>query len=265
MKRPASWAHSSSSSVRHGESTPPKRAANSGKVLIGSAIACDELTTFGERGHWLQYPGLHSFAKRTDLSVARAKNSASFSEFFNIPVSKVAFLRTQQLARRNSLMTFIWGSITFSSSKTSKVLIGHGTIHPAFKWLWKTSCQCKHRVFFWLLLKDRLSTRNMLRSKNLKLENLNRVLCPGNAEETAQHLFQDCTFAKTKPVGGILNFNFQTNQPLPLLIEGFKQHFFAPFFLEIFILIVLEYLGSEKRPNFQRRTSIFKQLQKSLH
>jgi hypothetical protein len=28
---------------------------------------------------------------------------------------------------------------------------------------------------------------------------------------------------------------------------------------------VLEYLGSEKRPNFQRRTSIFKQLQKSLH
>jgi hypothetical protein len=42
----------------------------------------------------------------------------------------------------------------------------------------------------------------MLRSKNLKLENLNRVLCPGNAEETAQHLFQDCTFAKTKPVGG---------------------------------------------------------------
>jgi hypothetical protein len=56
-------------------------------------------------------------------------------------------------------------------------------------------------VFFWLLLKDRLSTRNMLRSKNSKLENLNRVLCPGNAEETAQHLFQDCTFAKTKPVG----------------------------------------------------------------
>jgi len=117
---------------------------------------------------------------------------------------------------------------------------------------------------FGLLLKDRLCTRNMLRSKNLKLENLNRVLCPGNAEETAQHIFQDCTFAKTKPVGGILNFTFQTNQPLPLLIEGFKQHFFAPFFLEIFILIVLEYLGSEKRRNFQRKTSI-KQLQKSLH
>jgi hypothetical protein len=28
--------------------------------------------------------------------------------------------------------------------------------------LWKTSVQKRHKVFFWLLLKDRLSTRNIL-------------------------------------------------------------------------------------------------------
>jgi hypothetical protein len=36
-------------------------------------------------------------------------------------------------------------------------------VHPGFKWLWKASAQKRHNVFFWLLLKDWLSTRNILR------------------------------------------------------------------------------------------------------
>jgi hypothetical protein len=31
-----------------------------------------------------------------------------------------------------------------------------------FRWLWKTCCQNKRKIFFWLLLKDRLSTRQLL-------------------------------------------------------------------------------------------------------
>lgn len=31
--------------------------------------------------------------------------------------------------------------------------------HPAFGWLWKSWCLNKHKIFFWLLLKNRISTR----------------------------------------------------------------------------------------------------------
>uniref|UniRef100_A0A0A8ZD98 Reverse transcriptase zinc-binding domain-containing protein n=1 Tax=Arundo donax TaxID=35708 RepID=A0A0A8ZD98_ARUDO len=32
--------------------------------------------------------------------------------------------------------------------------------------MWKSCAQGKHKFFFWLLLKDRLNTRNLLKRKN---------------------------------------------------------------------------------------------------
>ena len=42
-----------------------------------------------------------------------------------------------------------------------------------FRWLWKTCCQNKRKIFFWLLLKDRLSTRQLLRRRHMFLEDYN--------------------------------------------------------------------------------------------
>ena len=66
---------------------------------------------------------------------------------------------------------------------------------PAFKWLWKSSCQNKHKVFFWLLLKDRLSTRNLLRRKTMVLDSYECELCNSRQEETLEHLFLRCPYA----------------------------------------------------------------------
>jgi hypothetical protein len=50
-----------------------------------------------------------------------------------------------------------------------------------------------------LLLNDRLNTRNILRSHNKHLEEgYNCVLCHENVEETAYHLFFDCSAAATR-------------------------------------------------------------------
>jgi hypothetical protein len=68
-------------------------------------------------------------------------------------------------------------------------------LHAAYKWLWKSSCQNKHRVFFWLIIKGRLNTRSMLRRKNMELESYNCVLCNTQVEETIDHLFIICPFA----------------------------------------------------------------------
>lgn len=74
--------------------------------------------------------------------------------------------------------------------------MGHTDIHQPFGWLWKCFCQPKHKVFFWLLLQDRLSTRDILRRKRMQLDSYKCVLCNDSIVETSTHLFLDCPFAK---------------------------------------------------------------------
>lgn len=44
--------------------------------------------------------------------------------------------------------TYIWNSSNFSVKRTYKHLSGHQVVHPAFKWLWASLCQNKHKIFF---------------------------------------------------------------------------------------------------------------------
>jgi hypothetical protein len=57
--------------------------------------------------------------------------------------------------------------VHFYTHKAYKSLTGSAHVHPVFRWLWKTSCQNKRKFFFWLVLKDRLSTRELLRRKHI--------------------------------------------------------------------------------------------------
>lgn len=77
-----------------------------------------------------------------------------------------------------------------------KALIGHIEVDPTFKWLWKSCCQTKHMAFSWLQIKDRLSSRNMLRRRNMNLDSYNCGLCSLAVEETREHLFLFCPFAR---------------------------------------------------------------------
>jgi hypothetical protein len=52
-------------------------------------------------------------------------------------------------------------------------------------------------VFFWLLLKDRLSTRYILRRRNQVIPWYECVLCNLHVEETLKHLFLHCNFARS--------------------------------------------------------------------
>ena len=78
----------------------------------------------------------------------------------------------------------MWGSFQFSSSKIYLHLIGEHNVNDIFKRIWKTKCQHKHIVFFWLLLRDRLSTRNMLRRKGMGLPSFDCVLCASDRGNT---------------------------------------------------------------------------------
>jgi hypothetical protein len=132
-----------------------------------------------------KFPHLASFAKRTDVSVSKVLHMDFLQDMFHLPLSQQAYtefeeleilcenaqVRVQQNLPDN--WHYIWGSDSFSTTKAYNFLIGVQHTPIFFTWLWKSSCQQKHKFFFWLLLHDRLNTRNLLRRKNCLLPSYN--------------------------------------------------------------------------------------------
>jgi Zn-finger domain-containing protein len=80
-------------------------------------------------------------------------------------------------------------------------------------------------------MKDRLSTRNLLKRKNMFLEDYNCAICVDSTEETLLHLFLDCPFAMEccETLGStVQHFDdpFQT-------ISSFRIQLVVPFSMEI--------------------------------
>lgn len=119
--------------------------------------------------------------------------------------------------------------------KTYRHLRGHQVLHPAYKWLWACCCQSKHRVFFWLLLKDRISTRELLRRKNMALQDYNCVLCNVVVEESLAHLFLECPFAIQ--CWGMINIQIDQQADPFQNLQNFKDQLRVPFFMEIIVLM----------------------------
>lgn len=126
----------------------------------------------------LKFPQLHSFAKQPKLILGKFMTEPLISHF-HLPLSVEAYQQLQemegllndlQLNDSSDIWQHMGQSCKFSCSTVYKHLSGHQPTHPAFRWLWKSSCQPKHKVFFWLLMHDRINTRGLLRRKNMKLD-----------------------------------------------------------------------------------------------
>jgi hypothetical protein len=77
------------------------------------------------------------------------------------------------------------------------ILLGQQSLcHLVFSLLWSSKCQPKHRVFFWLLLQDKLNTRDRLQQRHMALESYVYENCILQRRETVYHLFLRCSFAR---------------------------------------------------------------------
>jgi hypothetical protein len=125
------------------------------------------------------------------------------------------------------------GVLQYKNSKAYKILHGATEASPIFTWLWSSSNLGKHKFFLWLLIRDRFSTRNILRRKNMQLDDYTCVLCNSGHEETSFHLFFECPFSQacwdTIPINWDLNA-----PPLDMLIQA-REAFGGIIFREIFI------------------------------
>jgi hypothetical protein len=91
--------------------------------------------------------------------------------------------------------SYIWGNNVVTVKNVYKALIGYQHAPPHFSWIWKTSCQAKHKFFFWLLIHDQLNTRNLLGRKQMHLQCYNCATLGCQQEETVLHLCWECPFA----------------------------------------------------------------------
>lgn len=192
----------------------------------------------------LAFPELYSFAHHTSISVQKAKTIGDFGHLFHLHVSGQAFQQLQTLldalefnanSDEQDIWTYIWGSHAFSSAKAYRHLMGTAIVHPCYSWLWKSLVQHKHKTFFWLLLKDRLSTRGLLRRKNMELPIYDCVLCMTASEESLEHLFLQCHLAQQ--CWNLLNIYVSDHHDPLASLESFKVQLNVPFFMDIIIIM----------------------------
>ena len=221
-----------------------------------------------------EFPHLYSFAKNIDISVKETLQVEFLEDLFYLPLSRQAFgefLILEQIweatsqrsnLTQNDSWTYIWGNGSFSAKKAYEALIGYKQVSPLFKWVWNSSCQPKHKFFFWLLLHDRLNTRNLLRRKTFQLPSYFCATSECNQEETLVHLFWTCPLAQE-----CWNFvcpNRTVNLSLHEALMDMKIKLKSPFYMEIFIItswsiwmVRNNKIFRNEAPSFQRWKAIY--------
>lgn len=191
----------------------------------------------------MAFPELFSFSKRRNISIKHVASLQELQQLFHLPLTEIAFSQLVELAQdledtifsnEMDVWSYIWGSLQFSSSNAYRHLLGTRDVHPVFQWIWRSNCQHKHIVFFWLLLKDRLSTRSLLRRRSMELPSYCCVLCSLSVEETQSHLFLECQFAQV--CWNILNLQVLHFEPYQVL-QAFRDQLNVVFSMDIIILL----------------------------
>jgi hypothetical protein len=82
---------------------------------------------------------------------------------------------------------------------------------------------------FFLLMGVGLSTRNILRRRNMHLDSYTYVLYSTNIEETLEYRFLDCTFARA--CWNLLDINLLSNIDVQRRLQIIKHRLKSPFFM----------------------------------
>jgi hypothetical protein len=93
----------------------------------------------------------------------------------------------------------------------------------------------KHKVFFWLLLKDRINTRDLLRRKTTALDSYTCDLCILQKLETTAHLILICNFAKA--CWQSIGVTFISTRSMPHIFNRIRRKLGVSFFMDIIILM----------------------------
>ena len=122
--------------------------------------------------------------------------------------------------------------MVFLCQRYTVTLASHLVVDPIFKWIWKCACTLKFKVFGWLLLMDRLNTRDMMQRRQWIIQDDTYVLCNLAQHEDRAHLFFACNFQRVWNYLGI-SWSVQPDQTTYEIAQSVRRDFGHPFFTEV--------------------------------
>lgn len=164
----------------------------------------DDLWMDGILAH--KFPRLASFVKKDGISVLEVMQAEDLDTLFMLPLSAQAYEEFELLQGQLQGMNYdengidkwtpIWGN-KYSSRRFYSYIFDAIEAHPVFKKIWKSKCTPRIKFFAWLILVDRLNTKDMLQRRHLNIQSTATcVMCNAGVLETIDHLFFDCPFAQ---------------------------------------------------------------------
>jgi hypothetical protein len=152
---------------------------------LGDTIGLWE-DVISQQPYSILFPNLFAYANNKNLSV---KDALATEDLFRLPMSRpaynefVLFKEELEPLRNDTYQTDIWVWHWTGGLYTSRMFYKQhfkDVLAPApFRWIWKAKCMPKIKFLVWLLLVDRLNTRDMLRRRHKHLEEgYHCELCP---------------------------------------------------------------------------------------
>jgi len=194
------------------------------------------------------FPNIAHFVTDSDLSVKNVSEATSLSELFNIPISQAVaaelndlrnLVQNFVLTEENDQRIFCWGNSRFAASKLYKMAFLSSPVPASFKLIWKSKVTPRIKFFAWLILLDRLNTKSMLARRNFNVQpNCHCVLCTEGIEESIEHLFFSCEFARK--VWDKLGISWTAEIDIHYKIIHTRRQNGIPFFMEIFLIAAWE-------------------------
>ena len=190
-----------------------------------------------------RFPRLFSYALDDKLSAAEVYATQDKASLFFLPLSVHAYgelhemqrlLDNNPLSGEKDVWSYQWGD-SYRPARYYAAIHAHLQAPPVYSWLWKSSCTMKLKVFAWLLLSDRLNTRDLLRRRNWKVtEDKHCVLCVTRAYEDRFHLFFTCNFSQR--VWSYLQIDWSLGSDIQGAMSAARRDFNKPFFMEVMIV-----------------------------
>jgi hypothetical protein len=123
----------------------------------------------------------------------------------------------------------------------------------------------KTKVFAWLLLVDRLNTRDLLQRRNWKVtDDTHCVICPGRIYEDRIHLFFECNFSVR--IWNYLQIEWHPHDQMQEVLDQARRSFGHPFFMEVMMVACWNIWIIRNEKNFRsERSSFTKWRSKFIH
>ena len=104
--------------------------------------------------------------------------------------------------------------------------------NPLLNWIWSSSCTMKIKVFAWMMIMDRLNTKDMVERRHWHIEDgTTCVLCHLQVREDMDHLFFNCLFSQR--VCNFLQIDWSQGNTMTEIVVNARRDFNKPFFAEV--------------------------------